>query len=416
MAKWQQVRLDSLCDRIGDGLHGTPDYVTETGIKFINGNNIKNGRILVSEATKNVSEEVWKKHDLPLDSNTLLMSINGTLGSLGFYRNEKVMLGKSVAYINFKSDINRFYYYYFQIAPMQRHFQNIATGSTIKNLSLASIQELEVPLPERGEWLPIVEVFEAIDSVIAANEAVILLNRNFGKSVYSYWFQQFNFPFNDGQGYKLSGRPMVWNDTLAMEIPESWAVQTLVANDLATFIDPGIEQFEGDKRYLATADVDGHEINWAADFVNYLNREGRANMQPCLNSVWFAKMKNSKKFLYFGSSSFQGISENILSTGFAGLSTSKKNLEYLINVIDSFEFEKRKDFLAIGATQEAINKQAMSLIPILVPSSDVLEDFHSLVSESYKHISILTDQNRLLVELRNFLLPNLMSRTVSVTT
>lgn len=89
MGKWQEVELDKLCDRIGDGLHGTPDYVVSTEFKFINGNNIKDGRIVITESTKHVSEEVWKRNYIDLNSNSLLMSINGTIGSLGFYNDEK---------------------------------------------------------------------------------------------------------------------------------------------------------------------------------------------------------------------------------------------------------------------------------------------------------------------------------------
>jgi type I restriction enzyme S subunit len=414
LAKWKEVVLNSLCDRIGDGLHGTPEYVSDSDIKFINGNNIKSGKIQASDATKNVSEDVWAKNHIPLNSNTLLMSINGTLGSLGFYREEKVMLGKSVAYINFKSDINRFYYYYFQLDPIQNHFHNIATGSTIKNLSLASIQEFKVPFPDRDVWLPIVQVLEAIDAKVAHNESLIQLNRDFGKNVYKYWFQQFEFPSVGGNGYKSSGGVTKWNKELMIDIPESWSVQTLVENEITTFLDPGILDFDGDKRYLATADVDGYEINWNSDLITFENREGRANMQPCPNSVWFAKMKNSKKFLYYGGNSNSEVSESILSTGFAGLTTSEANLEYLINVIDSPEFEERKDFLSIGATQEAINKQAMNLIPFLVPASETLQAFHNLVRNNYIHISLLMAENRKLFELRKFLIPKLMSQVITV--
>jgi type I restriction enzyme S subunit len=207
---------------------------------------------------------------------------------------------------------------------------------------------------------------------------------------------------------------MKWNKELLIEIPESWSVQTLAENEITTFLDPGILVFDGYKRYLATADVDGYEVNWNSDLITFDNREGRANMQPCPNSAWFAKMKNSKKFLYYRGDSNSEVSEVILSTGFAGLSTSEANLEYLINVIDSPEFEERKDFLAIGATQEAINKQAMNLIPFLVPASETLQDFHNLVTNNYIHISVLMAENRRLFELRKFLIPKLMSQVITV--
>jgi type I restriction enzyme S subunit len=134
MNKWKYEKLSNLCSRIGDGLHGTPSYVENSGIYFINGNNLKNGRIEISENTKCVSDNELNKNYIPLNSNSLLLSINGTLGSMAFYQNEKIMLGKSAAYLNFKTPINKFFYYYFQLSSVQDHFLNVATGSTIKNL------------------------------------------------------------------------------------------------------------------------------------------------------------------------------------------------------------------------------------------------------------------------------------------
>src|SRR5690606_11518856 len=113
-SKWKKEPLKKLCHRIGDGLHSTPDYSDNTGIFFINGNNLKNGNIVITENTNTVSQEELDNNFIALDEKTLLLSINGRLGSMAFYNNETVMLGKSAAYLNFKTNINRFYYYYFQ--------------------------------------------------------------------------------------------------------------------------------------------------------------------------------------------------------------------------------------------------------------------------------------------------------------
>ena len=109
MNKWKHEKLSKLCSRIGDGLHGTPEY-DHSDIYFINGNNLKNGRIEFNENTKTVSVAELSNF-IKLNSNSLLLSINGTLGSMAFFNGEKVILGKSAAYLNFNSGINRFYYY-----------------------------------------------------------------------------------------------------------------------------------------------------------------------------------------------------------------------------------------------------------------------------------------------------------------
>ena len=121
---WRTQPLKELCTRIGDGLHGTPKYSESSDIPFINGNNLKNGQILVTNNTNYVTEEEFERNFIKLDYNSLLLSINGTLGNMAFYNDEVVMLGKSAAYLNFKTDINTFYYYYFQLPGIQTYFYN----------------------------------------------------------------------------------------------------------------------------------------------------------------------------------------------------------------------------------------------------------------------------------------------------
>lgn len=91
---WEIKPLKELCSSIGDGLHGTPNYVDNSEYYFVNGNNLKNGFITITENTRKVGVEEYKKYFLELDDDTLLMSINGTLGNLAFYRNEQVIFWK----------------------------------------------------------------------------------------------------------------------------------------------------------------------------------------------------------------------------------------------------------------------------------------------------------------------------------
>ena len=145
---WESGTLGQLCTRIGDGLHGTPKYVDNSDYSFINGNNLKNGFITTDNDTKKVSAEEYEKHFIELNDNSILLSINGTLGNLAIYNDEKVMLGKSSAYINCKEDYKTYCYEYLNQNHMPKVFWNIATGSTIKNLGLSSIKNLKILKPE----------------------------------------------------------------------------------------------------------------------------------------------------------------------------------------------------------------------------------------------------------------------------
>ena len=145
---WHVEELNSVCDGIGDGLHGTPEYDEDGAYPFINGNNLMNGIIDITQTTKMVSEETYKKHYIELTGNSILLSINGTLGKTAFYNGEKVMLGKSACYCNLKDRINReFVYGVMQTDAFSRFLESNATASTIKNVGLKAIRGFKLILP-----------------------------------------------------------------------------------------------------------------------------------------------------------------------------------------------------------------------------------------------------------------------------
>ncbi|MFM2304047.1 MAG: hypothetical protein RLZZ135_1457 [Cyanobacteriota bacterium] len=154
---WKWVRLGEIVSLLGDGLHGTPAY-DETGeYFFINGNNLSDGLIEIKGNTNKVSIEEYNKYKKELNSRTVLVSINGTIGNIAFYNNEKVILGKSTCYFNLfepidkqftKKLLNSLYFLEYAFSS--------ATGSTIKNVSLKAMREFLVPLPPLAEQRRIV--------------------------------------------------------------------------------------------------------------------------------------------------------------------------------------------------------------------------------------------------------------------
>lgn len=99
------------------------------------------------------------------------MSINGTIGNLAYYNDETVMLGKSSAYINLQTGINKdFIYYSLQSERIVNYFYSELTGTTIKNLSLKTIKETPIPLPSSAEQSKIAYILSSIDSNIETKE------------------------------------------------------------------------------------------------------------------------------------------------------------------------------------------------------------------------------------------------------
>lgn len=164
---WEEYTFQELSTRIGDGIHGTPVYDEQGEYYFINGNNLNDGVIEFKENTKKVNKLEFEKHNRPLTSNTVLISINGTLGKVAFYNGEPVILGKSACYINFNENVNKYYIKY--LVKSSLFFKNMgeqSTGATIKNFSLKSMRSYKLHLPTFEQQNNIVEHLKGFESKI----------------------------------------------------------------------------------------------------------------------------------------------------------------------------------------------------------------------------------------------------------
>ena len=171
---WETRDLEELTTKISDGIHSTPKYAEKSPVYFVNGNNLKNGKIVIQDSTKLVDEENAKKHRKNLSNRTIFMSINGTIGNIAYYGGENIVLGKSACYINVDKNTNvDFIYYVLSSAKTQAFFTSELTGSTIKNLSLKTIKLTKIDLPPLPEQRKIAKILIAWDKAIATTEKLI---------------------------------------------------------------------------------------------------------------------------------------------------------------------------------------------------------------------------------------------------
>lgn len=155
---WKINKLKHLTLKIGDGIHATPSYVDSSGIYFINGTNLNNGKIKITSGTRCVDEEEYLKHKIGIQKGAILLSLNGTIGKLAFYNDEKVVLGKSAAYIQCTDElVNTFAYYFLQTALVENYFEESFSGSTINNLSLYTLRNTPFVVPPKPEQILIAE-------------------------------------------------------------------------------------------------------------------------------------------------------------------------------------------------------------------------------------------------------------------
>ena len=186
---WNTSPLNDVCDGIGDGLHGTPEYDIDGDYPFINGNNLMDGSIEITPATKMVDERAYKKHYIEITDNAILLSINGTLGKLAFYRGEEVMLGKSACYCNLKPEINReFVYGVMKTDAFSGFLESNSTASTIKNVGLKAIRGFNLILPPDDLQNEYVEFAKQVDKSKVAVQKALNETQNLFDSLMQEYF------------------------------------------------------------------------------------------------------------------------------------------------------------------------------------------------------------------------------------
>ena len=173
--EWEKCTLENLSTEIGDGIHATPLYDDNGTYYFVNGNNISEYGITITPTTQRVTEaEAYRNNANILCSETILLSINGTIGNVALYKGEPIMLGKSACYINVSTKVNKhFIFHHLMMPKCQFYFTSELTGTTIKNLSLKSVRRTKVSLPNLKEQNRIAQLFDAINERIATQNKII---------------------------------------------------------------------------------------------------------------------------------------------------------------------------------------------------------------------------------------------------
>ena len=280
-------------------------------------------------------------------------------------------------------------YMYYVMKNSESYIKKQAHGTTTKTITKEEVRDLEFSIHEtEEERVKVEKILSNIDKKIENNNTI---NNNLLQMIDTI-YQEFVF----------SNRAR----------KTDFQTQNMFKNDLYTLIKPGVSQFDT-KTYYATSEVNDMNIGngW---IISYDNRESRANMTPTLYSVWFAKMKNSVKHLFLNNEMSNFIDNSILSTGFYGLQCNELTFEYIASIIHNANFEKLKDILSHGATQQGIGDDDLKNIKLLVPSQKLLREYHNKTAPIFSLISKNINENNELIRLRDYLLPLLMNGQATI--
>lgn len=279
---------------------------------------------------------------------------------------------------------------------------NLGTASGREYVSKSNFEKIEL-VAEQDKTIQkkIGEFLSRYDSLIENYHKQIKLLEEAAQRLYKEWFVDLRFPGHE-------------NTKIVDGVPEGWELKSVTNNHLFNVAKCPIALFNGNKTYYATADVEGTYFCNSGVKIEYDNKPSRAQKQPSLYSVWFARMSNSFKIVGFVEQNNNRREDSILSSGFAGFESHYERFGFLYCLISSQWFNDQKDRYATGATQVSITNEGLSRIRCLLPTTRLAEEF-SLVTNKIIEETILYRENCImLAEARDRLLPKLMSGEIEI--
>ena len=391
-----KVKLGDYIEAFGDGIHGTPVYDENGEYFFINGNNLIDGEITIDENTLRVSKTEYEKIKRPLGENTLLLSINGTLGRVAEYKNEKIALGKSACFLNIKDNVNKDFVRYVMLTQeFQKYILLVAHGSTIKNLAPSQVADYEFSIPDSLDVNRMADLLKVIDNKIKNNKKINAELESMAKTIYDYWFLQFEFPNEEGKPYKSSGGKMVWNEELKREIPEGWNTTTI--GDITICHDSERIPLSGKDRESMIGDIPYYG---ATDIMGYVNR-------PIFDGNYVLLAEDGSVMDEDGHPILQRVTGQVWVNNHAHVLEPIKN--HSCKLLMMFLKDVNVPMIKTGSIQMKINQENMNGITVPNIPEDIKDKINlELYTIERKQLQIIAE-NRELASLRDFLLPMLMN-------
>lgn len=412
--EWKEVRLGEISSKIGDGLHGTPKYDDEGPYYFINGNNLNCGKIIIKDDTKRVGKDEFVKNQKELNEQTILVSINGTIGNVAKYNNELCILGKSACYINVIKEVDKeFIYYVLTSANFKRNITNEATGTTIKNVSLKQMREYKFNIPcNISDQHRIASILSSLDRKIELNNKINADLEEMAQAIFKNWFVDFE-PFKDGK----------FVDSELGMIPEGWKVSQIA--DIPHILETGKRPKGGAvEKGIPSVGAEHVKGMCAYDYskTKYINCEFAAKLKTGkINGYELMIYKDGGKPGYFiPNFSIFGerypfekcyLNEHVFKLDFDG------NKEFNIFCYFFFKTEQIMSYFNAQGAKAAIpgiNKKDVENIYIFSPDNESVIKFGEFAYPLFKQMLKNAIENRRLSLLRDTLLPRLMSGEIEV--
>ncbi|WP_147535628.1 restriction endonuclease subunit S [Bacillus marasmi] len=392
------------------------EYLDYSDYRIINGKSLTENGIDWEECDYISKERYEESPEIMLQENDIVITKDGTIGKVDIIREldfpTTVASGLFVLR-NIRPDIfNTMFIYYILKSPYFKNFiESRKEGSVIPHLYQKDFVEFDVPLIGLEKQNKIVEILETIDKKINTNIRIINCIENIYDSLFKQWFIDFEFPNKDGLPYKSSGGVMV--ECELGEIPEGWNYVGL--NEICEVKDGTHESpkqvVEGfplvTSKHLRKNSIDfsSAKLISSKDFEK-VNKRSLVERHDILIS-----MIGTVGRLYLVQDKFVNFAiKNI------GLIKSSKitDYEFIYCYLKSSSMKVYISERMAGSTQQYISLSELRKIPVIKPSNELLMAFKNSVNSLFEKIYSMTVEIGILEDLRDSLLPKLLSGAIEV--
>lgn len=309
-----------------------------------------------------------------------------------------------------KNETNPEFLYYFAISPdfRKRAIECMEGTSGRQRVNENTLKTLELPIPEPQTQQSIAAVLSALDKKIALNKQINARLEQMAKTLYDYWFVQFDFPDASGKPYKSSGGEMVFDETLKRKIPKGWEVKSL--KDVLVNRSDNIksEDLTSNMPYTPIDSLPMRKMTFS-DFQKIENAR-TSLIRYSFNDILIGAMR-----VYFHRvciAPFDGITR---STTIVLKPKKQNHLPFLYQLCNEEKTINFASKVSIGTQQPYVNwVNGLAEYKFAMPNLKLIERYSIKIMPLIKSVITREKQNHQLTQLRDFLLPMLMNGQVSV--
>lgn len=346
------------------------------------------------------------------NGDTLLAKItpcleNGKTAFVNCLQEDEIGFGSTeFIVLRAKENIDERFLYYLSISPeFRKQAISLMEGTSgRKRVNENALKISDFLIPDFEEQKKIANILSAIDDKIFLNNQINQELEAMAKTLYDYWFVQFDFPDQNGKPYKSSGGKMVYHPELKHEIPEGWGVEKLgdIANITMGQSPKGTsynEVGEGILFFQGSTDF-GWRFPVARQYTTEPSRIAEEDdiLLSVRAPVGTLNITDTRC---------------CIGRGLAAINSKVGANSYIFNVMQ--DFKKLFDMMnSVGTTFGSITKDDLYSLQLVYPPNELLMKFDKSVNSFDREIKNRSRQNQELSQLRDWLLPMLMNGQVKV--